>query len=106
LKGDPDAYFECVSSTFYLLSIALFLEGYHVAMETGHLAVSYAFKVWLDLSGCGLGIHGSRLGASLPIPAELKAALDTVPLPRGGGDDCRSFFWNGISSERAMKGER
>jgi len=40
----------------------------------------------------------------LPIPAELKAALDVVPLPRGCGEDSRWFFWNGVSSERAMKG--
>jgi integrase/recombinase XerC len=40
----------------------------------------------------------------LPIPAELKAALDAAPLPRGCGEDSRYFFWNGLSSERAMKG--
>lgn len=40
----------------------------------------------------------------LPIPAELKAAFDLVPLPRGCGEDSRWFFWNGISSERTMKG--
>jgi len=40
----------------------------------------------------------------LPIPAELKAAFDVVPLPRGCGENPRFFFWNGISSERAMKG--
>jgi integrase len=40
----------------------------------------------------------------LPIPADLKTALDTVPLPRGCGENSRWFFWNGVSSERAMKG--
>jgi len=40
----------------------------------------------------------------LPIPAELKAAFDLVPLPRGCGENSRWFFWNGVSSERAMKG--
>jgi integrase/recombinase XerC len=40
----------------------------------------------------------------LPIPAELKAAFDALPLPRGSGEKPRYFFWNGISSERAMKG--
>lgn len=42
--------------------------------------------------------------AFLPIPAELKAALVTVSLPRGCGEDSHWFFWNGVSSERAMKG--
>jgi hypothetical protein len=41
----------------YLLSIALFLEGHHGAIESGHLAKSHAFKVWLDLTGRGLGLH-------------------------------------------------
>lgn len=40
----------------------------------------------------------------LPIPSELKEALDGLPLPRGVGEVNRYFFWNGISSERAMKG--
>ncbi len=39
----------------------------------------------------------------LPIPTELKAALDRVPIPRGAAPDCRHYFWNGISSERTMK---
>ena len=39
----------------------------------------------------------------LPIPRELKDALDCVPLPRGASADCRHFFWNGVSSERTMK---
>ena len=39
----------------------------------------------------------------LPIPRELKDALDCVPLPRGAAADCRHVFWNGISSERTMK---
>ena len=39
----------------------------------------------------------------LPIPRELKDALDCVPFPRGAEKDCRHYFWNGISSERTMK---
>jgi integrase len=35
---------------------------------------------------------------------KLKSAFDALPLPRGCGDKPRYFFWNGISSERAMKG--
>jgi len=31
-------------------------------------------------------------------------ALNAVPIPRGAAPDCRYFFWNGISSERAFKG--
>jgi integrase/recombinase XerD len=39
----------------------------------------------------------------LPIPCELKDALDVVPAPRGAAEDCRCYFWNGVSSERTIK---
>ena len=40
----------------------------------------------------------------LPIPHEMKLALDALPLPRGGDGEGKHFFWNGTTSERAMKG--
>ena len=40
----------------------------------------------------------------LPIPHEMKLALDVLPAPRGGDGDFKHFFWNGTTSERAMKG--
>ena len=40
----------------------------------------------------------------LPIPGDLKAALDALPVPRGVGENPKHFFWNGMTSERAMKG--
>jgi site-specific recombinase XerD len=39
----------------------------------------------------------------LPIPEQLKDALDAAPLPRGVNGESKHFFWNGISSERSMK---
>jgi integrase/recombinase XerC len=39
----------------------------------------------------------------LPIPNEMKEALDRVPVPRGSAADGRFYFWNGVSSERTMK---
>ncbi|HKO10870.1 MAG TPA: hypothetical protein VJV22_02800 [Acidobacteriaceae bacterium] len=39
----------------------------------------------------------------LPIPAEMKAALDLVPLPPGCDGESKHFFWNGVSSECSMK---
>jgi site-specific recombinase XerD len=39
----------------------------------------------------------------LPIPYELKEALDIVPVPQGTKGASKYFFWNGISSERTMK---
>ena len=40
----------------------------------------------------------------LPVPAELQAALDALPLPRGVAGQTRWFFWNGVTSRRAVVG--
>jgi integrase len=40
----------------------------------------------------------------LPIPTEMKLALDALPVPRGKDRSCRYYFWNGTTSERAVKG--
>jgi len=39
----------------------------------------------------------------LPVPADLKAALELLPLPRGAeGANCAYFFWSGNGSKRAV----
>jgi site-specific recombinase XerD len=40
----------------------------------------------------------------LPIPEALKLALDAVPLPRNAAQDCAYYFWNGLTSRRAVVG--
>jgi hypothetical protein len=35
---------------------------------------------------------------------EIRLGLNAVPRPRGAAPDCRFFFWNGATSERAIKG--
>lgn len=40
----------------------------------------------------------------LPLPSDLKLALDALPLPRGAAADCPYFFWNGETSRRAVVG--
>jgi hypothetical protein len=40
----------------------------------------------------------------LPIPAELQSALDALPIPRGIVAESRCYFWNGITSRRALVG--
>ncbi len=40
----------------------------------------------------------------LPIPEGLKRVLDALPLPRNAPQDCPYFFWNGITSRRAVVG--
>jgi integrase len=38
----------------------------------------------------------------LPVHADLQAALDTLPAPRGADPDCPNFFWNGHGSRRTF----
>lgn len=40
----------------------------------------------------------------LPIPEELKLTLDALPLPRNAAQDCPFYFWNGVTSRRAVVG--
>ena len=40
----------------------------------------------------------------LPIPADLKALLDALPLPRNAPQDCPYFFWNAVTSRRSVVG--
>jgi site-specific recombinase XerD len=40
----------------------------------------------------------------LPIPETLKFVLDTLPLPRNAAQDCPYYFWNSVTSRRAVVG--
>jgi integrase len=50
-------------------------------------------------------LHSEKSGKPvfLPIPSDVKAALDALPVPCGC-DASKHYFWNGVTSERAMKG--
>lgn len=49
-------------------------------------------------------LHTLKTGGQvlLPLPAELIAALDVLPLPKDAEPDCPYFFWNGVMGERAV----
>jgi site-specific recombinase XerD len=51
-------------------------------------------------------LHTQKTGGTvfLPVPAELQAALDALPIPRGAGNSPVHFFWNGITSRRSVVG--
>jgi integrase len=80
-------------------------EGY-TALRIGDVALLGRERVTKDAGRWRIFLRTEKNGKPvfLPIPRELKDALDCVPLPRGISKDSRYFFWNGISSERAMKG--
>jgi site-specific recombinase XerD len=53
-----------------------------------------------------LMLHTQKTGGMVfvPIPEELQTALDTLPVPRGASSEARWFFWNGVTSRRAVVG--
>ena len=84
---------------------AMILTLRYTALRIGDVALLSRDRVSRDTGRWRIFLRTEKSGKPvfLPIPAELKAALDTVPLPRGCGEDSHYFFWNGVSSERAMK---
>jgi site-specific recombinase XerD len=85
---------------------AMILTLRYTALRIGDVALLGRERVSRDGGRWRIFLRTEKSGKPvfLPIPAELRAALDVVPLPRGCGEDSRWFFWNGVSSERAMKG--
>jgi len=85
---------------------AMILPLRYTALRIGDVALLGRERISHDGGRWRIFLRTEKSGKPvfLPIPAELKAALDVVPLPRGCGEDSRWFFWNGVSSERAMKG--
>jgi integrase/recombinase XerC len=89
-----------------LRSRAMILTLRYTALRIGDVALLGRDRISRDAGRWRVFLRTEKSGKPvfLPIPAELKAALEVVPLPRGCGEESRYYFWNGISSERAMKG--
>jgi site-specific recombinase XerD len=85
---------------------AMILTLRYTALRIGDVALLDRARVSRDGGRWRIFLRTEKSGKPvfLPIPSELKAALDTVPVPRGSVKESRWFFWNGASSERAMKG--
>jgi integrase len=85
---------------------AMILTLRYTALRIGDVALLGRDRVTKDGGRWRIFLRTEKTGKPvfLPIPRELKDALDCTPLPRGVGKESRHFFWNGISSERAMKG--
>ena len=58
------------------------------------------------VNGGRILLHAQKNGGAvfLPIPNELVRAFDMLPAPRGSIGEPRYFFWNGITSRRAVVG--
>ena len=55
------------------------------------------WRVWLHTQKTGDPVF-------LPIPETLKMLLGGLPLPRNAAQDCPYYFWNDITSRRAVVG--
>jgi integrase/recombinase XerC len=78
----------------------------YTALRIGDVALLARDRISRDGKRWRIFLRTEKSGKPvfLPIPSEMKAALDAVPMPRGAGEDPKFFFWNGMMSERAMKG--
>jgi len=55
------------------------------------------WRIWVRTQKSGEAVY-------LPMPEDLKVALDVLPLPRNAPQDCSNYFWNGQTSRRAVVG--
>lgn len=80
----------------------------YTALRIGDVAMLARDRVTWDSEGerWRIFIRTEKTGAPvfLPIPAALKTTLDALPHPRGAEAEPKYFFWNGTTSERAIKG--
>jgi site-specific recombinase XerD len=85
---------------------AMVLTLRYTALRVGDVALLARDRISRDGKRWRVFLRTEKNGKPvfLPIPQQLKDALDAAPLPRGLQGESKHFFWNGITSERSMKG--
>jgi len=85
---------------------AMVLTMRYTALRIGDVAMLERERISRDGHRWRIFLHTEKTGKPvfLPIPEDLRLVLNAAPMPRGAAPDCRYFFWNGITSERAIKG--
>jgi site-specific recombinase XerD len=85
---------------------AIILAMRYTALRVGDVAMLARDRISRDGARWRIFLHTEKTGKPvfLPIPDDLRLALNDAPCPRGASPDCRYFFWNGVTSERAVKG--
>jgi integrase len=78
----------------------------YTALRIGDVAMLAKDRITKDGHRWRIFLRTEKSGKPvfLPIPAELKDAVDILPAPRCADLECKYFFWNGVTSERAVKG--
>lgn len=72
------------------------------------LRLGDALKLSKDrIQGLEMVLYTEKAGTPvwLPIPNELREALEMLPRPRGAADDSTYFFWNGLSKPKTLKSD-
>jgi site-specific recombinase XerD len=99
---------EVIGSGAYerLRARAMVLTLRYTALRVGDVAMLARDRISRDGKRWRVFLRTEKNGKPvfLPIPQQLKDALDAAPLPRGLQGESKHFFWNGITSERSMKG--
>ncbi len=77
----------------------------YAALRIGDVALLARDRISRDGDRWRIFLRTEKTGhpVFLPVPAELKRALDALPSPKGANGDCRYFFWSGLGSEKCMK---
>jgi integrase len=80
----------------------------HTALRVSDVCTLSKDAVSWDERNCSwrIFIHTQKTGdpVFLPIPETLKLVLDALPLPRNAAQACPYYFWNGLTSRRAVVG--
>jgi len=84
---------------------AMILTLRYTALRMGDVALLAKDRLSRDGNRWRIFLRTEKSGKPvfLPIPSELKDALDVVPLPRGCSQNARYYFWSGVSTELSMK---
>jgi integrase/recombinase XerC len=83
---------------------AMILTLRYTALRIGDVSMLARDRISRDGDRWRIFIRTEKSGQPvfLPVPLDLKLALDAVPPPRGNMDS-RYFFWNGISKPKTLK---
>jgi len=77
----------------------------YTALRIGDVALLARDRISRDGNRWRIFLRTEKSGQPvfLPVPADLKVALDALPVPKGAKGECRYFFWSGLGSEKCMK---
>jgi len=84
---------------------AMVLTLRYTALRIGDVAMLARDRISMEGDRWRIFLRTEKNGQPvfLPVPTDMKTALDAVPIPRGTIGESRYFFWSGNSSEKALK---